>query len=278
MIVKLFFMLVIGATTTLGFPGVENTSSVFPLSPSAAPFLPPGCFDSDPAIGGLDRNAHLVWAQRQTADSLANNLPYKIAMLFNCPSVDGEKLVGAFADMSVIIAHYAPNAACFSNDQAVIGKDRGAHDRWARVRSRDQVRDNLRWKAALAVKCTASRSQADYFADMSVAVARIPGSSGGGGGGSTCNGGYGIQAPRSASPGSTITIGIGYRGARPSTQSDWIALLRAGTNQYVEWYWVKDIQGCAVNFRAPGPGEYEFRYLLEGGYDKVMARSPLTVR
>ena len=276
MIVRLFFLIVIGATTTFAFPGVESTSSVFPLSSSAAPFLPPGCFDSDPAIGGLDRNAHLVWAQRQTPDSLANNLPYKIAMLFNCPSVDGEKLAGAFADMSVIIAYYAPNAACFGNDQAVIGRDRGAHDRWARVRSRDQVRDNLRWKAALAVKCTDARSQADYFADMSIVVAKTAGSSGGGD--STCNGGYGLQAPRTASPGSNITIRFAYQGARPTGQTDWIGLMRAGTKQYVQWYWVRDTQGCEATFKAPAPGEYEFWYALEGGYDKVVARSPLTVR
>src|SRR5688572_2449947 len=118
-------MVFAGTITTLPYSG-SGTGELLPPSP--------GCFDADPAIGGLDRNAHLVWAQRQTIDTIANNLSYKIGLLFNCQSVDGERLAGAFADISVIIGNYAPDSSCFGNDRSANGKDRSAHDRWARTK------------------------------------------------------------------------------------------------------------------------------------------------
>jgi hypothetical protein len=262
------------------------TTAVLPARSSTIPFtvpdmvVLPGCFDADPNIGGLDRNAHLVWARRQTQETIANNLSYKIALLFNCQSVNGERLANAFADISVIVGNYAPDSSCFGSDRSANGRDRSAHDQWARTKTRDEVRNNLQWKAAVAAKCTDARYAADFFADVSVVVARTAASPGGtttttSGG---CGNDYGLQAPSSASTGSQMRVRFSYKGARPTSQSDWIGLMKAGTNDYVGWYWVKDLQGCEVIFTAPAPGYYEFRYFLEGGYEKVTARSSLTVQ
>ncbi len=101
----------------------------------------------------------------------------------------------------------------------------------------------------------------------------VKGAAGGGG----CGTDYSIQAPRSAAAGSRVKINFGYR-EKPTGQTHWIGLFAVGSNQYREWYWVKDLQGCEASFAAPAPGEYEFRYFLDGGYDKVAARAYLTVQ
>ena len=66
------------------------------------------CFAADPEIGSTNREGHHAWAQRQTSERLASNLASKIGMLFNCSSVEDEKLVNLFADISVIIATTSP--------------------------------------------------------------------------------------------------------------------------------------------------------------------------
>lgn len=236
------------------------------------------CFAADPGVGSTRRDDHYGWAQRQDSGRLANNLASKIGVLFNCSSVDGEKLVNAFADISVIIANYVPSTGCFAGDR-VTDKNRSAHEAWARTKTRNEMNGNLQWKAAGAIKCLERAAQNDYFTDVSLIVAKAPGSTGGGlpPTGDGCSGGYRIQAPSSVAAGSRITIRFGYSGAQPGADA-WIGLFPVGSNHYREWYNVKAMPGCEGTFTAPGPGNYEFRYLLDSGYDKVAARASITVQ
>jgi hypothetical protein len=99
---------------------------------------------------------------------------------------------------------------------------------------------------------------------------------GGGGGGGGCLTDYGIRAPRTVAAGSRIKINFGYR-EKPTGHTHWIGLFPVGSNGYLEWHWVKDLQGCEASFGSYSPGEYEFRYYLDGGYDKVAARTYVTI-
>jgi hypothetical protein len=105
----------------------------------------------------------------------------------------------------------------------------------------------------------------------------VKGATGGGGDGGGCATDYVIRGPKSATAGSRVKINFGYR-EKPTSQTHWIGLFPVGSNQYREWYWVKDLQGCEASFTVPPPGEYEFRYFLNSGYDKLAARDSLTSR
>lgn len=145
----------------------------------ASPVAFQNCFESDPAVGSTDRDAHYRWAQQQNPDALARNLSYKIGLLFNCSSVSGDQLANAFADISVIVANYISDPACFGGDTGVTGKQRAPHEQWARTKTREQVRDNLAWKMAKAMKCLSREQQNTFFADVSSVVANAPSSEGG---------------------------------------------------------------------------------------------------
>lgn len=130
------------------------------------------CFAADPGVGSTNRNDHLGWARMQDSQRLSNNLSYKIGLLFNCSSVSDGQLVNAFADMSVIIANYVSDPACFNGDGGAVGRDREGHAGWARTKSRQQLRDNLNWKVQSAFRCLDREHQVAFFADISAAVAR----------------------------------------------------------------------------------------------------------
>lgn len=146
------------------------------MTPQGSP-----CFNVDPGIGNPSRDDHYRWAQQRDSNVLMNNLGWKIGILFNCSSVSGDQLAKGFGEMSGIIGDYVSNPACFNNDQSVTGRDRSAHERWARTKTREQVRDNLQWKAVAAMKCLNRDQQVAFFADESAALAKIPSGSGGGG-------------------------------------------------------------------------------------------------
>jgi hypothetical protein len=150
------------------------------MTPQGSP-----CFNVDPGIGNPSRDDHYRWAQQRDSNVLMNNLAWKIGIIFNCSSVNGDQLASGFGAMSGIIGDYVSNPACFNNDVAVTGRDRSAHERWARTKSREQVRDNLQWKAVAAMKCLNRDQQVAFFADESAALAKIPSGNGGGGGGGT---------------------------------------------------------------------------------------------
>ena len=143
------------------------------------------CFAVDAGIGNTNRDDHFRWAQQVDSTKLMNNLAWKIGIVFNCSSVSGDQVAKGFGQMSGIIGDYVSNPACFNNDEAVTGRDRSAHERWARSRTREQVRDNLQWKAVAAMKCLNRDNQVAFFADESAVLAHIPSSDGGGEGGGT---------------------------------------------------------------------------------------------
>jgi hypothetical protein len=151
------------------------------------------CFAQDRGAGSVNRDDHYGWAQRQNSSTLLNNLKDKIDLLFNCPGISSDQLSSAFAEFSVLIARHVPNAACFNGDRGVLNTDWSAHEAFARTRSRNQLYNNLQWKVAAAFRCLDRASQASFFADLSVPIARAPiegrggtiGDSNGGSGGST---------------------------------------------------------------------------------------------
>jgi hypothetical protein len=86
--------------------------------------------------------------------------------------------------------------------------------------------------------------------------------------------------PPSAAPGVPLTVSFSAPTGRPA--NDWVGLYRVGdpnTSSYGGWwqYTGGRVTGT-LQFPAPGePGQYEFRYLLNNGYDEVVARVGLTV-
>ena len=87
--------------------------------------------------------------------------------------------------------------------------------------------------------------------------------------------------PSTARPGQSITVQVTTTAPPPdSSTRTWLALFEAGGKSHLgQWKWLHDGQDCAFTFRAPdAPGQYEFRYFLDSGYDKVAARGYLTVQ
>jgi hypothetical protein len=239
------------------------------------------CFNVDPGIGNPNRDDHFRWAQQQDSTKLANNLAWKIGIIFNCSSMSGDQLVRGFGAMSGIIADYVSNPACFNNDVSVTGRDRSAHERWARTKSREQVRDNLQWKAVAAMKCLNRDYQVAFFADESAAVAKIP-SGGGGDGGAGCRSEYTMNAPSSA--GVYQKINISFSAPADHNPKGWIGIYAAGATPgkegYASWEYVSAERQCSGAVTLPGvpAGQYVVYYFLDSGYDKIASRSNLSVR
>jgi hypothetical protein len=186
------------------------------------------CFDVDPGIGNPNRDDHYRWAQPIDSTRLMNNLSWKIGILFNCQYVSGDQLARGFGQMSGIIGDYVSNPACFNNDPNVTGRDRGAHEQWARTKTREQVRNNLQWKAVAAMKCLNRDYQLAFFADESAVLARIPSGRGGGGGGTGSAG-----------------CGLGTRWA--VNDGGWPGIwTRRGNSNVFDGVWTKDGQFTAL--------------------------------
>lgn len=130
------------------------------------------CFVSDPGMGSTNREDHYTWAQGKTAYDLRTNLLRKTTFLHNCTSLSDDDFAHIFADLSVIIAKYAPDASCFDGDNGVISTDRNAHYQWARRQAREDLWDNLDWKISSALSCLDNVRQKAFFADLSVPAAQ----------------------------------------------------------------------------------------------------------
>ncbi len=129
------------------------------------------CFASDPGAGSTNRETHYAWAKGQNVGRLEGNLNFKIDLLFKCSLMDAESLSEAFANVSVIIARYAPDANCFGGDvgsTSTVGSD---HKAWGLSQGADAMRGNLEWKIASALKCMDRSKQISFFADVSVPIA-----------------------------------------------------------------------------------------------------------
>jgi hypothetical protein len=168
------YQIAAGATVVASCGALIGAAVLFPLQAHADPNNP--CFASDPGAGSEQKSDHYSWAQKQNVDTLANNLAGKVVMVFNCDAVSGDQLARAFGQISSLIARRAPDARCFNGDQGAINTDAAGHEQWARTKSRTQVRDNLAWKAATAIRCLdAGHNRLDFFAEASAMIARIPG-------------------------------------------------------------------------------------------------------
>lgn len=133
-----------------------------------------GCFAGHPLMPSTDRNVHYNWAQQRSSAVLDANLKDKVNLLFNCSSVTDDQLRCAFADYSVSIAKYVPNANCFNGDRGAINTDYSAHREWARTKNRSQLLSNLQGKVSAAFNCLDRAAQLSFFADMSVITAKAP--------------------------------------------------------------------------------------------------------
>lgn len=130
------------------------------------------CFGDDAGMASTNRSEHFLWAQRQSVAELNANLEDKINRLFNCASLNGDQLAGAFADVSVVIARSVRNWNCFAGDRGALSEDWSGHKEWASNRSQSELVSNLRGKMNTAFKCLDRSGKSSLFAGSSVALAR----------------------------------------------------------------------------------------------------------
>jgi hypothetical protein len=129
------------------------------------------CFARDPAAGSTNRATHYSWAEDQTVDRLQGNLNFKLDLLFQCRTMNADRLSEPYADASVVVAKYVPDANCFDGDAGVVNTSQSEHKSWGLSQGSDSMRSNLEWKTASAFKCLNSSRHASFFADVSVALA-----------------------------------------------------------------------------------------------------------
>lgn len=130
-----------------------------------------GCFGSDAGAASTDWNSHYTWAQKQTNGRLKAGLEDKLGAVFRCLAKTDAQVFDLFADISVVIARYVPNAACFNGDGGAVATDLAGHRDWARERGRMVALDNLKAKASVALDCLNGSKRASYYADVSVLAA-----------------------------------------------------------------------------------------------------------
>jgi hypothetical protein len=141
---------------------------------SAAPTPGQGfnCYAPDEGAANPNRAGHYNWAQARDSAALKAGLDQKLRALFGCRAKSDAELAAAFADMSVVVAHYVTNAACFHGDGGAVGTDWSLHRAWAARRSREAMLAGAQGKMLTAVDCLDRACQLDYFADISVVMAR----------------------------------------------------------------------------------------------------------
>jgi hypothetical protein len=166
------------------------------------------CFAGDPRAGSTDRESHYSWAKGQNTATLEGNLKHKVDLLFECSSMDGENLSNVFADISVTVATYVPDANCFGGDAGVASTDLSGHKSWGLSKGVDVMRENLHWKIASALKCMKRSKQISFFADVSVPIAEGPSSTTA----TTRDGGWGETNEKGSLSGDRLTY---YPGTTP---------------------------------------------------------------
>jgi hypothetical protein len=248
---------------------------LFPIPAHADPNNP--CFASDNGAGVEDESAHYGWAVSRSADTVANNLSGKVAMVFNCSSVSDSQLTAAFGQISSVIAQQGLPVSCFNGDQGVLNTDAAGHESWARARSRNQVRDNLAWKSGAAIRCLGSpESRASLFAKESVMLARVPGSAPSvpPAAGLTC-GQWGVQ------PNTPIRAGqlFSMNWAAPANHSGyaWIGIARDGepsdNGAQTAWEYLKNDAGTCgkrdFEKTVPTPGVWVAYIYANNGYSAI---------
>jgi hypothetical protein len=233
------------------------------------------CFAVDPGMASIFRNQHFGWAQGQDSGRLINNLTYKIGLIFDCSAMNGDQLARSFGTMSSIVAQSAPNPACFNNDAGVVNRDPYAHERWARFKTRREVRDSLVWKAAAAFRCMDRNRQVAFFADMSVGIAKVPADVVGPASSGNCRTeSYSLAGVPPARPGQAVTAN--YTAPSNHSPNDYIGIFSGSTNLNSKRV---PVDPCSyVYLTAPGPGEYEIYYVITGSANQMIPTAHLSVR
>lgn len=236
------------------------------------------CFAIDPAMGSIMRNDHYGWAQQQDSARLINNLTYKIGLVFDCSSVNGDQLARSFGTMSSIVANYASNPACFNNDAGVVNRNQYAHERWARFKTRTEVRDSMVWKTASAFRCLDRNRQVAFFADLSAAVANVPNDNAGPASASNCRTeSYSMAGVPPARPGQQVTVN--YTAPSNHSAEDWIGIFRIGGDRTnLDWKRVPQGPCGYILLVAPGPGEYKIYYVISNSPNQMIPQAHLSVR
>jgi hypothetical protein len=173
------------STSSITPTGKQPGAILSSLSNSGVATLPrEACFRSDPGAASTDWKSHYTWAQGQDATRLKAAIEQKLDLLFGCRSITDEQAFDDFAAISVIIARYVPDAACFNGDRGAVDPDPAGHKNWANVKGRGAALNNLKAKAMAAVDCLDSSEIQDargnvvrrskrfsYYADVSVLAA-----------------------------------------------------------------------------------------------------------
>jgi hypothetical protein len=156
------------------FSGAKSAANTVETKPPISTVPAAQCFARDPAVGSVDRQAHYNWATSRDTKTLEAHLKDKIALLFDCPSMDAERLSSVFGVISVLVAKYVPDANCFGGDAGVVATDLAGHQSWGLSKGAAAMRNNLQWKTVTALNCLSRSQQAAFYADVSVAVASAP--------------------------------------------------------------------------------------------------------
>ena len=85
--------------------------------------------------------------------------------------------------------------------------------------------------------------------------------------------------PDTVSPGGALSVSFTAPAGRSAR--DWIGLYRIGTDNrsYLWWRYTAGAESGTFNLAAPmDPGQYEFRYLLEDGYNSIKTSNTVTVQ
>jgi hypothetical protein len=85
-------------------------------------------------------------------------------------------------------------------------------------------------------------------------------------------------SPESLSTGQIFSVS--WAGVTSLRTDDWVGLFRPGDGNfdYLYYEYTNGRQSGVVTFTAPQPGQYQFRYLLNDGYDDVARSNIVTVR
>jgi Ca-activated chloride channel family protein len=91
-----------------------------------------------------------------------------------------------------------------------------------------------------------------------------------------------LSAPTSVAPGQPVTLQWNAPASRASHTGDWVGFYRADdpnwANDPDRWTYTQGNTTGSLSINAPStPGQYEFRYLLDAGYDTVAATLVITV-
>lgn len=275
-----FLLLAAMTLTAMPFGSTLKNTTPHNVSPMSESFVPTeDCFAANPAAGNTNKLDHAAWARNQTVDTLVNDLWAKIVMVYGCTIVSGDQAAQLFGELSGLIARRANDARCFNGDRGAINTDDAAHERWARTKTRTEVRDNLGAKAAAALRCLdAGHNRVDFFATASMYLAMSPTRSGHG---INCNNGqYALAgvAPQRAGTGFSIT----FSAPANHSERDWIGIFPDGVlpaeSRTVGWQWVpKGCNGYVVLKAPTTPGKYYIYYLQNGGFTPIGGGVALTV-